>query len=141
MAVKVLVTAAVNVTDWPAAAGLGVDVSVVVEATAFMTCVTVFEVADAKLVSPLYCTVIKWDPIGSAAEVKDAVPLLRVELPSQEAPSKKATVPVGVPPVPVTVTFNVIATLNAEGLMVEVRTAVAAVPVTDCATAVDVLEV
>jgi hypothetical protein len=56
-------------------------------------------------------------------------------------PSKKDTVPVGVPPDPATVAVNVIATFAPEGLSVEVRTTVDGAPVTVCATAVEVLEV
>ena len=44
-----------------------------------------------------------------------ALPLLSVPVPSVVAPSLKVTVPVGVPPVEVTVAVNVTAAPNVEG--------------------------
>lgn len=51
---------------------------------------------------------MEWLPTTSAAVEMVAVPVASsVPLPMDVAPSRKVTVPVGVPPVPVTVAVNV----------------------------------
>jgi len=50
---------------------------------------------------------MEWLPTARAEVVKVAVPADSVPVPSTLAPSRKLTLPVGVPPVPMTVAVNV----------------------------------
>ena len=59
-----------------------------------------------KLESPLYCAVILCVPAARADVDSDATPLLKLELPIELVPSRKVTVPVGMPEFP-DVTFAV----------------------------------
>jgi hypothetical protein len=60
-------------------------------------------VEGLKVISPAYAAVIECVPVPRFAREKLAVPLDSVEDPRAVPPSKKATLPVGVPPVPETV--------------------------------------
>jgi hypothetical protein len=134
------VTVAVNVTDWPAVEGLTEEVSVVVLAFVFTTWVTTEDVLAAKLESPPYCAVIEWEPRASVDVENDAAPPLSVPVPSVVAPSRNVTVPVGIPPVPVTVAVNVTGWPIVEGLTEEPSTVVVALRLfTTCVTTDDVL--
>jgi hypothetical protein len=73
------------------------------------------EVEPVKSASPPYTAVSAWDPRLNDDVVNDATPPLRVPEPSAVAPSKKLTVPVGVPAGDVTVAVNVLAWPNTEG--------------------------
>ena len=68
---------------------------------------TVLEVLPLKFASPLYVAVIKCDPVLSDDVLKAAVPAFSVPVPNHIVPSKNVTVPVRVPPVPVTFAVNV----------------------------------
>jgi hypothetical protein len=50
-----------------------------------------FEVADAKLVSPVKVAVMEFDPAGKIAVFRIAVPLFSVAVPSAVLPLVKAT--------------------------------------------------
>ena len=68
---------------------------------AFTVMVTAAEVEAAKFVSPPYCAVMLWLPVASELVAYVATPEpLRVPEPSLVAPSRKVTVPVGVPLLP-----------------------------------------
>jgi hypothetical protein len=107
-------TVAVNVTDWPLSEGFSDEVSDVVEvalAAEFTTCVSTGEVEPVKFVSPPYDAVIECEPVASADVLSIAWPdALRVPVPSEFAPSRKVTVPVGTVAFPVgpeTVAVNI----------------------------------
>ena len=68
---------------------------------------TVLEVLPLKFVSPLYVAVIECDPAVSNDVLKAVAPAFSMPVPIEAVPSKNVTVPVGVPPVPVTVAVNV----------------------------------
>jgi hypothetical protein len=60
--------------------------------------VKVAEVLAAKFESPAYAAVIEWVPTASVDVVKEAAPLVfSVAVPSEIVPSRKTTVPAGVP--------------------------------------------
>src|SRR5215470_575190 len=59
-------TVAVKVTDWPLREGLGVEVTVVDDAPAWIVC-TSHALPTLKWVSPLYCTVMKCESAVSVA--------------------------------------------------------------------------
>jgi hypothetical protein len=104
------------------------------------------EVLAEKFESPAYAAVIEWVPTASVDVVKEAAPLVfSVAVPRETVPSRKATVPVGVPEladeiVAVKVTG---APLDVEGaeLSKAVVVAAAAVECMVSVTAAEVLEV
>lgn len=104
------VIVAVNVTGAPLDAET-VELTKVAAVAAFaMVSVTAAEVLPAKFALPLYLAVMECTPAVSIDVVKVATPLLfRVPVPSVVVPSRKTTVPVGVPPLPATVAVNVTA--------------------------------
>ena len=66
-----------------------------------------------------------WLPTDNAAVLKLALALaFKATLPSEDAPSKNVTVPVGVAPVPSTVAVNTTVCPNADGLKLDVITTV-----------------
>jgi hypothetical protein len=89
-------------------------------------------VLEAKFVSPPYCAVSECLPAVSVEVEKVATPPLFRELePSVVAPSKKLTVPVGVPvPGAVTIAVNVTVAPDTEGF----TSAVSVVAVETCMT-------
>jgi hypothetical protein len=90
-------------------------------------CVSTEEVDPLKPASPPYTAVSAWDPTLSDVVVSDATPAVSVALPSNVAPLKKLTVPVGVPApgeTAVTVAVRVLVCPNTDGSGVEVRAAV-----------------
>jgi len=103
------VIAAVNVTGAPLDAEAAELTNTAVVAANPMVSVTAAEVLPAKFALPAYLQVIECVPTVSVEIVKVAVPpLLRVPMPSVVGPSRKLTVPVGVPLLPdVTVAANV----------------------------------
>ena len=90
---------AVKVTDFPAAEGLALEVNVVTVAAGLTTCANPAELLARKLESPLYLALIECEPtVRAVAEIAYvATPPERLALPSEVLPSKKETVPVGVP--------------------------------------------
>lgn len=86
----------VYTTPWPYDEGFVPEVTVVVVASALTTSFTVPEPAW-KLLSPLYCAVIKWAPTASVLVESDAALFERLTVPNEVEPSRKVTVPVGVP--------------------------------------------
>ena len=118
-------TVAVKVTDWPNAEGLAEEVTVVVVLVWFTTWLTVFDVLLPKLASPPYTAVIECEATESAAVANVPTPdPFSVPVPSVVAPSLKVTVPVGVPPAPVTVAVNVTDCPNTEGFSEDVSVVV-----------------
>src|SRR5688572_19009782 len=87
-------------------------------------------VLELKSVLPLYCAVIVWLPTASADVVHVATPAARATLaqPATEpAPSRKLTVPVGVPApgaTAATVAVNVTLSPNTDGFCDDVRAVV-----------------
>jgi len=132
------VTVAVNVTDWPTSDGFTEEASAVVLAprTAWEIAL---EVLVAKFASPAYFAVIECVPAVSVDVANVATPELRVPDPRVVAPSRNVTVPVGVPPVTVTVAVNVTDWPVVDGLTDEASTVVLALPLTTCVTTEDVL--
>ena len=79
---------------------------------AVMICESALEVLPPKALSPLYTAVMEWgEPAEeSAAVLTAATPEpFKVALPRLLVPSRKATVPVGSPPLPLTAAVNVTA--------------------------------
>jgi hypothetical protein len=97
------VIVAVKVSGLPldAEAAEATNVAVVAVATAgVMDSVVGAEALPAKLALPLYSAVIECVPTASVDEVKLATPpLFNVPVPSEVVPSRKVTVPAGVPEV------------------------------------------
>jgi hypothetical protein len=58
---------------------------------------------------------MEWDPTASKEPLMLAVPPLSVSVPSAAVPSLKVTVPVGVPPLAVTLAVKVTSSPNVEG--------------------------
>src|SRR5581483_11874078 len=137
-------TVAVKVTAWPNADGLTEDVTVVVVLAWLTVCVSVAEVLVVKLVSPAYTAVMAWPATAKAAVVNVAEPPESVAVPSVVVPSRKVTVPLGVP-VPgataVTVAVKVTPWPNTEGLTEEVTVVVLLACLTVCVSVAEVLVV
>ena len=101
---------AVNVTGAPLDTEAAELTNAAVVAASVMVSVTAAEVLLAKFALPLYLAVMGCAPAVSIDVVKVATSLLfSVPVPSVVAPSRKATVPVGVPLLPATVAVNVTA--------------------------------
>lgn len=117
---ELLPTVAVNVTGFPNTAGFcdeATDMVVEIPLTIWLSTV---DVLGSKVASPWYAAVIECVPTTSDAVEIEALPRAsRVPPPMEVAPSKKSTVPVGVPPVPVTVAVNVTDCPAVEGLSEE----------------------
>jgi hypothetical protein len=105
----VLVTVAVNVTDWPPTEGLSDEVSNVALGFRLIICMMGLAVLEAKFGSPPYCAVIEWEPTASEDVANIAMAdEFNVPAPIDAPLSKKVTIPVGVPlDVLVTVAVNV----------------------------------
>jgi hypothetical protein len=85
------------------------------------------EVEPVKPASPPYTAVNAWDPTLNDDVVKDATPPASVDVPRNVAPSKIATVPLGVPApgeTAATVAVNVLACPKTDGSGLEVSVAV-----------------
>lgn len=82
-----LLTVAVNVTDWVACDGLSEETTVAMAALPLTTCVTTVEVVDPKFASPSYCAVIEWEPMLREEVAKVAAPALNAVVPSVVVPS------------------------------------------------------
>ena len=101
-------TVAVNVTDWPLIDGFCDEITVVVVASLFTVWVKGEAVLALKLESPLYAAVMEFAPTASVEVVKLAWPVpSRFEVPSVVAPFLNVTVPVGMPPLELTVAVKV----------------------------------
>jgi hypothetical protein len=91
-------TVAVSMTDWPKTEEARDEATEVVVAAARTDWVSAVDVLAVKLVSPAKTAVIERSPTGSEVTVSDAIPAeSSVALPRGTAPSKKVTIPVGVP--------------------------------------------
>jgi hypothetical protein len=118
------VTVAVRVFACPKTDGSGADVRAVELAAWVTVWVSTGEVEPVKLALPLYTAVREWDPTPRVEVARVAVPPESAAVPSRVAPSKKSTVPVGVPPpgaTAVTVAVRVLASPNTDGSGAEVR--------------------
>lgn len=102
----------------------------------------VADVPGLKLVSPLYCAVIKLKPTAREEVVKVAAPLeFSVAVPIDVLPSRKVTVPVGIPAVGLaTVALKVTGWPATQGLNDEVSVTVVGMLLTTSVNAADVLE-
>jgi len=116
------VIVAVNVTGEPLDAETAELINAVLVATAafgVMVSATAADVLAAKLESPPYAAVIECDPTVSVDVVKVATPwLFNVPVPGAVVPSRKVTVPVGVPEV-----LDVIVAVNVTGEPLDAETA------------------
>jgi hypothetical protein len=121
-------TVAVNVTDWPKADGLTLDVSAVVVEFRFTTCDRTVDVLVTSFVLPPYTAVIGCVPTASVEVERVATPEpLSVPVPMEVAPSLNVTVPVGVPApgaTTATVAVNVTDCPNADGFTLEMSVVV-----------------
>jgi hypothetical protein len=124
-----LATVAVNVTVSPTSAELALDPSVVVVANVTV-CASVVDVLVANVALPPYTAVIACEPLPSVAVENVALPELMVPVPSVARPSLNVTVPVGVPPLPLTVAVNVMLCPGAAGFTLDVRIVVVGTPFT-----------
>lgn len=79
------------------------------------------------------------EPAVSADNASVACPALNVPLPMVLVPSRNFTVPLGVPPVPVTAAVNVTESPTVDGFSDDVRTVVVASPFTVCVKAAETL--
>jgi hypothetical protein len=114
-------TVAVNVSDWPKTEGFGpvVRATVVVVLAWLTVCETVLELLGPKRAVPPYEAVRLWDPAVRVETVSVATPApFRVPVPSDVAPSRNITVPVGVvgPVTRATVAVSVVDWPNVDGL-------------------------
>src|SRR5205807_3291232 len=119
--------------------GFRLEATLVVDVRRFTVCVSTDDVLAANVLLPPYTAVMLCGPAVSAAVANVAWPELSVPVPSVVVPSLKVTVPVGVPPLPVTVAVNVTGWPAAEGLTLEVSVAVDATSVTVWVNAADAL--
>ena len=110
-------------------------------AASFTVSVSALETLAVSLTSPPYAAVMEWVPTVSVAVVSDALPPARDVLPRELPPSKKVTVPVGVPvPVGVTAAVNVTATVNVDGFNDDVSVVVVVAGVTVSTAGAEVTE-
>jgi hypothetical protein len=134
------VTVAVNVTDCPNVDGFSAEVSAVAVAALLTTCETALDVLILKFESPPYSAVMECVPAVRADVLSAATPLpFRTPVPSVAAPSLNVTVPVGVPPVDVTVAVNVTDCPNVDAFGADVSVVVVVPLLTVCVSVVDVL--
>ena len=118
-------TVAVKVTDWPCLEGLSDEVTELVVPSLLTVCVKAEEVLGLKLALPLYVAVMEWEATASVEVLRVAWPApSKVEVPNVEAPSLNVTVPVGTPPLEVTVAVKVTGWLKTEGLAEELTVVV-----------------
>jgi len=82
-------------------------------------CAKAADVLPAKFVSPPYTAVMLCAPTDRDAVLKVATPEASAPVPNCVAPSLKVTVPVGVPPAPLTVAVNVTVCPADDGLAEE----------------------
>jgi ribosomal protein L11 len=138
----VLVTVVESVTDCPDVDGFADDVGALVVVVALFT-VCESAVADVLVANdalPLYVAVIECVPTDKLETASEAEPLLSVAVPIEVAPSKNVTVPVGVPPVLVTVVESVTDCPDVDGFADDVGVLVVVVALfTVCDNAADVL--
>jgi len=88
------VTTAVSVTVWPTVEGFTDDAAVTVVAALFTVSVTMADVLEALLPSPLYTAVMECAPEASVDTDSEAAPLTTVAEPSAVVPSRNCIVPV-----------------------------------------------
>lgn len=101
---------AVKVTDWPTPAGFTEERSEVESAARVITSLSIAEVTEWKLESPLYCAVMLCVATASVLVLRVATPPLKLAEPREVLPSRKVTEPVGTvvtPRTPATVAVRV----------------------------------
>lgn len=111
-----LVTVAVSVIEAPKDDGLSDEATVVVVGMPLTTWLRIVDVLGSKVASPWYAAVMECVAATSADVEIEAWPAFKVPLPIEVAPSKKITVPLGVPDVLVTVAVNVTVCPAVDGL-------------------------
>jgi hypothetical protein len=105
-------TVAANITGFPTAEGLTVEVSVVVVAVRFTVCENTADVEPALFASPLYTTVIECAPRTNVEVEYEAAPLVSVTVANTAAPSRNWTVPVAVDGVTVALRVTFVPTID-----------------------------
>ncbi len=125
-------TVAVNMTVCPSGITVDDDVSSTVESAAVTTCEMMADVLIVKPPSPLSVPVMGCVPTDKVYVVRVVCPPASDGLASNVPLSKNETLPVGVPPLPLTVAVMVTDCPNVDGLGVEVSAVVVGVkpPVT-----------
>ncbi len=99
------VTVAVNITNWPRAEGLALDVTTTEDAV-FAVRAICGEVDAGRLILPRYCAVRNEVPALKVTPANVAVPLVTLAVPSSVVPLKKFTCPVAVEGVTVAVNMT-----------------------------------
>jgi len=123
-----------TVCDEPSPPPLGTGVT----AKLMTLCVSTLLEDAAKFASPPYAAVIECEPIARDEVVKLATPAERELGPSGVVPSRKLTLPVGVPDAELTVAVNVIALCVRAGLLlVTSASEVDVLLTTDCTTVIE----
>ena len=133
------VTVAVKVTDWFNFEGLRDEVTVLELLALFTVWVSTGEVLPLKFVLPPYTAVIEWLATDKVEVLKVALPPLSVPVPSEVDPSLKVTVPVGVPPLDVTVAVNFTEAPNVDGFSEDVTDVELVAALTVCVSTAEVL--
>lgn len=137
----VALTVAVAITGWPKIPGFGDAFTATVGTSRFTICVNGEEVFALKLLSPEYEAVMVCAPTANADVVNEAAPVeSSVAVPMVEVPSRKVTVPVGVPEVALTVAVKVSACPKTVGFLEETTAVVAPAVFTVKVAAPDVTE-
>ena len=98
------------------------------------------DVLEVKFASPLYFAVMEWEPMEKLERASCAEPVERLEDPSETAPSKNVTVPLGVPPnAGWTAAVKSIGCPNADGVRFEVTVVIVEAGLMVCVIAEEVL--
>ena len=113
--------------------------TVLVLVALFTVWVNTGEVLPLKSVLPAYTPVIEWLATDKVDVVNVALPLLSVPVPSVVDPSLKVTVPVGVPPLDVTVAVNFTEAPKVDGFSEDVTEVELAAALTVCVSTAEVL--
>lgn len=133
------VTVAVKVTDWLCFDGFSDETTVLELLALFTVSVNTGEVLPLKFVLPPYTAVIEWLATDKVEVLKVALPLLSVPVPSVVEPSLKVTVPVGVPPLDVTVAVNFTEAPNVDGFSEDATEVELVAAFTVCVSTAEVL--
>ena len=111
-----LVTVAVNITDWPPTSEPGEETSAVALGFPLTTCASAGdEVLPPKVESPPYCAVIEWEPIASADVISVALPAVSPPGPAKWRRQGKSQCPLACRLCPLTVAVNITDWPTAEG--------------------------
>jgi hypothetical protein len=110
------VTVAVKVTDTPKPAVGSDETTCVVVPALFVVRETAAEALPVKLLEPAYVAVMEFVPTGAAEVASVATPEDRTAVPTLWPLIRNVTLPVGVPPVEVTVAVSVTVSPKLDGL-------------------------